>query len=368
MKITCGDIADYMEEIAPSSLAEKWDNTGLLIGSRSNEVKRVLVCLDIGAAVVDEAAEVHAGMIISHHPVIFEGLKSIDTGSAKGRCIESLIKNCISVFCAHTNLDFADSGVNEQLARVIGLTDIKDLNPDRTEKLYKIVVFVPAEAMDSVRNALCISGAGHIGNYSNCTFAAGGTGTFMPLEGTNPYAGKKGRLEKTGEFRLETIISRKLLAGAIRKMLAAHPYEEVAYDVYPLELPEKRFGLGKSGRLPERRPFKEFVGHMKEALHADTIRVIGPAPEEVEKAAVFCGSFDGNYSGILRERPDVLVTGDIKYHTAVEIREMGICVIDAGHYATERVIVKPLAEKLHEGFEGLECICSVSETEPYTYY
>jgi len=364
MPVKVKDIIDFMEEIAPKSLAEQWDNVGLLVGSKEQSVNRVMVSLDATSTVVDEAAEKKVDMLITHHPVIFKGLKSLNEEYFIPKILAKLIRNNISVFSAHTNLDAADGGVNEQLAKVLGLAEIRNLNSYREEKLFKLVVFVPVSHVEEVRNALCNAGAGWIGNYSDCSFMTEGTGTFKPLDGSNPYIGKQGNIEKVSEYRLETVVPEKVLKRVIEAMLSAHPYEEVAYDIYPLEIKGKEYGLGKIGELKAPMEFEEFASMVKKQLGIDHLRIIGKMPEEIRKVAVFCGSFDENWSGIVREKADVLITGDIKYHAAVEAAEREICVIDAGHYATEKVIVPVLAKVLQERFPEIEVICAYTESDP----
>ncbi|HHW47072.1 MAG TPA: Nif3-like dinuclear metal center hexameric protein [Clostridiaceae bacterium] len=364
MTVKVKDIICFMNEIAPKNLAEQWDNVGLLVGCKEQSVNRVMVILDATSKVVEEAVGKKIDMLVTHHPVIFKGLKSLDEENAVPKILAKLIRNNISVFCAHTNLDAADGGVNEQLAKVLGLTEIRNLNSYREEKLFKLVVFVPVGHIDEVRNAICNAGAGWIGNYSDCSFMTQGTGTFKPLDGSNPFIGKQGNIEKVSEYRLETIVPEKVLKRVIEAMISAHPYEEVAYDIYPLEIKGKEYGLGKVGILEEPMSRENFVSTVKKQLGIDHLRLIGEMPKEIRKVAVFCGSFDENWHGIIREKADVLVTGDIKYHAAVEAAERKICVIDAGHYATEKVIVPVLAKKLNERFPGIEVISSCTESDP----
>ncbi|MGI6778640.1 MAG: Nif3-like dinuclear metal center hexameric protein [Acetivibrionales bacterium] len=365
MSIVCGEIIDFFEGFAPLRLAEEWDNVGLIIGNRNEEVNRLMLCLDVTSDVVDEAVSKKINMIVSHHPFLFKGLKRISGDSAKTRIIYKLIKNDINVYCAHTNLDVAKGGINDCLAGILELTDVTSLNKYRGEKFYKLVVFVPEDSTDIVRNAISDAGAGHIGKYSDCTFSVKGIGTFRPLEGTNPYIGSKGNLEKVVEYRIETIVPCGILEKVIINMVKAHPYEEVAYDVYPLEMEDERYGLGNIGLLKESKSFDEFTKIVKQKLEIDTIRVIGSPPKKVRKVAVFCGSFDGNWASIMNNKADVLITGDIKYHTAMEALEMGLCILDAGHFATERIIIPRLDSMLKERFPTLEVIRNSAEKSPF---
>ncbi|MCX7921611.1 MAG: Nif3-like dinuclear metal center hexameric protein [Clostridia bacterium] len=364
MGVKCSEIIMVLEEFAPVFLAEDWDNVGLLLGNRESEINKVMLCLDVTSRVVDEAIKQKVDLIISHHPLIFKSIKRVTCDDVLGRNIYKLIQNNIGVYCAHTNLDVTTDGVNEHLARTLGLSDVKNLNTYKAEKLYKIVVFVPEESVDNVREAMCKAGAGWIGNYSDCTFKVKGIGTFRPLEGTNPYIGTKGSLEEVSEYKLETIVPQKGLQRVIDCMMEAHPYEEVAYDVYPMAIDGKQYGMGKIGVLEEPQTLESFIAVLKEKLGTNYVRVIGGTEHNVKKVAVFCGSFDGNLSGVLKGKADVLVTGDIKYHTAQDILEMGICVIDAGHFNTEIIILEKIKELLNGKLSDLEVISNNVEYDP----
>jgi dinuclear metal center YbgI/SA1388 family protein len=368
MGVKCEEIARYIEEFAPTALAEDWDNVGLLLGSRNSDVKRVLVCLDVTSKVVEEAIEKGVDLIVSHHPFIFRGIKRITEDEPKGKLIFKLIRNSIGVYSAHTNYDVAEGGLNDHLAEIIGLKEIRNLKSYKREKLYKIVVFVPEDYIDEVRNAMSSAGAGWIGKYSDCSFMVKGIGTFKPLENTNPHIGMQGRLEKVSEYRLETIAPQNLINKVVSSMVKSHPYEEVAYDVYPLQLSGKEYGLGKVGYLEKPMPLKEFIELVHSRLNVDTVRLIGNVRHDIRKVATFCGSFDESWQDILRENADILITGDIKYHAAVDIQEMGLCVMDAGHYNTEKIMVMRMAKMLSEKFRNIDVISCNMEQDPFITY
>lgn len=359
------EIIKYIENIAPKNLAEDYDNVGLIIGKKESEIKRIMVCLDVTSKVVEEAVGKSVDLIVSHHPFIFKGLKRINGDDVKGSIIYNLIKNNIAVYSAHTNLDIADGGVNESLAKVLGLCNLQNLKKHRILKLYKVAVFIPKEDVDKVRDAMSEAGAGWIGNYSDCTFMTNGIGTFKPLEGTNPYIGLKGKLEHVNEVKLETIVSQEKLHNVIDKMIKAHPYEEVAYDIYSLSMDGKEYGLGKVGTLKNSETLNNFISSVKEKLNVKNVRVIGNIDKKIKKVAVFCGSYDENCNKTVISKADVLVTGDIKYHTAIDMAEMGMCVIDAGHFNTERIIVPKLVNILNEQFENLDIFSNTVEKDPF---
>lgn len=367
MSIKCGEIVRFMEEMAPPCLAEDWDNVGLIAGSRNQDIKRVMVCLDVTSKVAHEAVEKKIDLIVSHHPFIFKGLKRITEDDPKGSVVYKLIRNGIGVYSAHTNLDFAVEGINDTLAGLLGLSNIRSLKKYKSEKLYKVVVFVPEAHVDQVRDAMSNAGAGWTGNYSDCSFMVKGKGTFKPLEGTNPYIGSQGNMEKVDEYRLETIVPREKLKNVINAMTEAHPYEEVAYDVYSTEIEGKEYGYGKVGTLIGVQKPESFISFVKEKLNVKNVRVIGNPEKEIGNVAVFCGSFDESMLSKLKG-VDVLVTGDLKYHASLDAAEMGLFIIDAGHFGTERIIVPKLARTLAEKFPLIEVETSVLEEDPIKIY
>jgi dinuclear metal center YbgI/SA1388 family protein len=362
-------LINYLEELAPKRLAYEWDNVGLQIGSSQGPVKKILVTLDVNERVLEEATGVGADFIVTHHPFIFRPVKTVRIDLPQGRLIANALAGNIRIFAAHTNLDIAAGGVNDALAKRLDLNDIEILRVHGEETLEKIVVFVPRGHEDKVREALAGVGAGWIGNYSHCTFQASGTGTFMPGEGTTPYIGKQGKLERVDEIRLETVYPTTLRKRVIRAMENAHPYEEVAYDIYPLLNEGRPYGLGRIGKLNEPCTLGELCARIKEKLQVSALRVTEQADKLVKKVAV-CGGSGGDLAhAALFAGADVLVTGDLKYHEAQDAKAIGISVIDAGHDATERVIVPVLCTYLQnklaaDGYDT-DVVVSTVETAPW---
>ncbi len=330
--ISCQTLIQILEKWAPRKLAMDWDNPGLATGELSAEVSKVLLTLTVTSETVEFAAKNGYGMIISHHPLIFKPLKSLKKDTPLGKIIYEAIKNDIVIYSAHTNMDIAKDGINDILVQLLDLEQIKVLKPTYREKLYKLTVFVPIGYEDAVRDAMCDAGAGHIGNYSHCTFNAQGFGTFKPLEGTNPFIGEYNKLEKADEIRIETIVPESHLKKVVNAMIKAHPYEEVAYDIYPLENPGREFGLGRIGYTKEPVTLKEFCEVVKDKLGISHLRAVGDLSNHT---AAFFGA-------------DVLVTGDVKYHDALDAKELGLAVIDAGHFATENILLPVLKEHLEQ--------------------
>jgi hypothetical protein len=279
-----------------------------------------------------------------------------------------IIEKGLNVYCAHTNLDFSDKGLNYFLAKKVGLCNIENLVNVKSENLYKLVVFAPEDSVDNVRQALCDAGAGWTGNYSSCTFLAKGIGTFKPMEGTNPYIGKKGLLEKVHEYRIETIVEKSKLGCVIDKMIEVHPYEEIAYDVYLLENMWKQTGIGKIGMLlKENTDFLGFIEDVKKNLNLSIARVVGIPDKVIKKVGVFSGAFDEKIISKISGRIDALITGDIKYHTAQALEREGICVIDAGHYSTEIIVKELLLDIIKSKFKEIELIKSNVERDVFKY-
>ena len=364
-------IAAIVEELAPLELAEPWDNPGWQLGDPRAPVEKVLLCLDVGREVVKEAGQKGAQLILTHHPLFFKGMKSLRVDTPQGALAAELLRLGIGVYAAHTNLDRARLGVSDALAKILGLESTEVLVPAE-ERYYKLVVFVPVEHVEAVREALGAAGAGWIGNYSHCTFGVEGTGTFLPLEGTSPYIGRQGVLERVREVRLETVVPSALVEKAVRAMLEVHPYEEVAYDLYPLANRFKpSLGLGRVGVLPEAVPLRNFAGRVREALGLGAVRWAGEEGRPVRRVAV-CGGAGGElWKEALAARADVLVTGDVSYHTARDMLAAGLAFVDAGHFGTERAVLPLLKELLARALEerglAVDLLLSEGEKDPFKY-
>ncbi|MCR1897879.1 Nif3-like dinuclear metal center hexameric protein [Irregularibacter muris] len=350
MAVKCQTIIEVMEQLAPKSLAEQWDNVGLQIGHPRADIQKVLVSLDLTEEVIQEAIAHGANMIITHHPFIFQPLKHIRWDLPTGRLIKELIQHEIVLYAAHTNLDIAQQGLNDMLAQKLSLQNIEILSQTGQEKLYKIVVFVPKGHEEQIRDVLSNKGAGWIGNYSHCTFQTPGTGTFKPLEGTNPFIGNIGKIEYTQEYRLETIVPQSDLSKVIKAMIKAHPYEEVAYDIYPLENQGKVFGIGRIGNLQQPISYEDFLQSIKNILNINRLRLSGPIPSSIKRVALCTGSGAQFMHQAARQGGDVYITGDVKYHEAQQAKDLGICLIDAGHFATEVIVIEGLKNYLDAAF------------------
>lgn len=354
----CKDVIDIMEKLAARNLAYSWDNVGLQIGDLKDDIERIIVTLDVTDELVDEAIDKRVDMIISHHPFIFKPINNIRGDDPKGKIINKLIKNDINLYVSHTNMDIADRGLNQILAEKLGLRDTRVLSVTDSEKLYKIAVFVPEGYEDDVRKALGDAEAGWIGNYSHCTFQTKGIGTFKPLEGAEPFIGRVDEIEKVDEYRIETVVSQRNLSNAINKMIEAHPYEEVAYDVYPMELNGKLSGLGRIGELENPMAYEEFIYSLKDILSIDTLRVAGVKKDKITRVGLCTGSGADFMVDAARAGADVYITGDVKYHEAQMAEDLDIILIDAGHYATEIIFMDGVKDYLDKELSNIEVIKS----------
>ncbi|SIT82213.1 Nif3-like dinuclear metal center hexameric protein [Edaphobacillus lindanitolerans] len=364
------DIIGLMEEWAPKKFAYDWDPVGLQIGRPDAVIDRVLVTLDVTEEVVKEAAESSAGLIIAHHPLIFRPMKSVRTDTPQGRIVEACIRNGISVFAAHTNLDVAPGGVNDMLAERLGLRETAILTETYVEPLYKLAVYTPHDSVDKVREALGKAGAGAIGDYVNCTYEIEGTGRFTPAEGADPYIGKIGKSEAVEETKIEVVLTASIRSKVEQAMIEAHPYEEPAYDFFVLDQRLEEYGIGRIGKLGRPMSLQEFAEHVKERLGVPVLRVVDGGKPEIRTVAVLGGS-GGKYTADAANRgADVLVTGDIDFHTAQDTAALGLSIVDPGHHI-ERIMVGGVAERLGRaaGEKGLACtfIESGIITEPFRF-
>ncbi|WP_050615798.1 Nif3-like dinuclear metal center hexameric protein [Bacillus testis] len=371
MKIPNGfEVISAFEQFSPKKLAMEGDKIGLQIGTLNKPVSKVMLALDVLEEVVDEAIETKVDLIIAHHPLIFRPLKKIDTSSAPGRIVEKLIKHDITVYAAHTNLDVAKGGVNDLIAEALQLKDTEVLVDTHQVALKKLAVYVPLEAEEAVREALGRAGAGAIGQYSHCSFSAAGKGRFLPEDGTDPYIGSTGKLETVEEVRIETIYPEDIEKKVLAAMLKAHPYEEVAYDLYPLDNQGEALGLGRIGSLEEEMTLEAFAYRVKEAFGLHGLRVVGNLKDKVKKVAVLGGDGNKYFMTAKFRGADVYVTGDMYYHTAHDAMMAGLNIVDPGHNIEKVMkagVTKYLKEYSEQAKWELNIFPSAIHTDPFTF-
>ncbi|MFN2745300.1 Nif3-like dinuclear metal center hexameric protein [Bacillus sp. z60-18] len=368
--INGNEIIQLFEQFSPKSFAVEGDKIGLQIGTLNKKIKHVMVTLDVLEETVDEAIEKNVDLIIAHHPPVFRPLKHVITDQPGGRLIEKCIKHDVAVYAAHTNLDVADGGVNDMLAEALGLTKTKVLIPTYEEPFKKLAVYVPKDYEDQVRAALGDAGAGHIGAYSHCAFSSEGIGSFRPLDEADPFIGETGKLERVHEVRIETVYPASLEKAVIKAMKKAHPYEEVAFDIYPVEQAPLQKGLGRIGELEEDMTLEQFARHVKEKLQANGARMVGKPDAKVKKVAVLGGDGNKYIHQAKRMEADVYVTGDLYFHTAHDAMMIGLNVVDPGHYA-EQIMKEGVTKKLSVMCEkkkyDVTIFPSETNTNPFTF-
>ena len=326
------EITNAIEAYAPLYLQEGWDNSGMQVGDPEHEVTGVLLCTDVREEILDEAIELGANMIISHHPLLFRGLKKIVGRTYQERIVARALKHDITIYCAHTNMDCAQGGVNFKMAEKLGMKNVQVLDPQQSTQ-RKIVVFVPQEAAQKVEKALCDAGAGRLGNYDNCSYQMNGEGHYRALEGAKPWSGKVGEIHHEPEVRLEVLVNKALCGKAVAAMLKAHPYEEPAFDIISLENGDKYAGLGVIGDV-EPQDAREFLEKVKQAFEVDTLRYSGNLDRKVSRIAM-CGGAGAEFTGLaMSQGADVYITGDMKYHD-FQGNEDRIILADIGHYESE---------------------------------
>ena len=342
------DIAEAVERLAPPSLAEDWDNCGIQVGDPAAKASRVLVALTPMGEVFEEAEETGADFLLFHHPLIFGSLNSVDVGSYPGTLIARAVQRNLAVYAAHTTYDAAPGGVSVALAKALGLRGPLRVVSPRGE-LRKLVIFVPQENVDAVAGALAEAGAGVIGEYTHCTFRTSGMGTFLGGEATDPYLGKRGRLEKVEEIRLETVVPAHASDRAVAAAIAAHPYEETALDLYPVEGHPAGCGYGRIGTLPDPMTSDELCEHVSDRLGSPARLVADPdSGRRMERVAVLGGSGGSFVREAAASGAEAFVTGDLDYHDALLADSLGLATIDAGHAPTELPSLEPLALRLAE--------------------
>lgn len=360
------EILSELEKLAPLSLQEEYDNAGLTVGNPENETKGCIICLDIGESTIDEAVSKNFGLIISHHPVIFKGLKRLTGQTMTERIVAKAIREDIAICSMHTNLDNIFEGVNRELCRQLGLVNTSILR--KTDGLLrKLVTFCPSGDAEKVREALFNGGAGHIGEYDRCSFNTEGTGSFRAGEKSNPYVGEPGEFHFENETRIETIFPAYRQKNIIQALLESHPYEEVAYDIYPLENEFNLAGAGMIGELEVRISESEFLQKIKDVLKVPCIRHSPLLGKMVGTVAVCGGSGSFLLQDAMQQGADFFISADIKYHQFFDA-DSKVVIVDAGHYETEQFTCNLLADYLKKKFANFAVQISETPVNPVKYF
>lgn len=359
------ELLEFLESIAPLAYQESYDNSGLICGNIDAEVKSVMITLDCTEEVLDEALSAGCSLVIAHHPIIFSGLKKINGKNYTERVIIKAIKNDIAIYAAHTNFDNIHNGVNERIAEKLGLINTKILSP-QTGKLRKLITFCPVDKADHVRKALFDAGAGHIGNYSECSFNVEGYGTFKANKGANPYVGEKGKQHHENELKIESIYTVERERAIIEALLKSHPYEEPAYDLIELANKNNKVGSGMIGNLSFPEDENVFLKNLKQVMQTSCVRHTKLTGKKVSKVAVCGGSGSFLLLEAINAGADVFVSADFKYHQFFDA-DNKIVIADIGHYESEQFTKQLFYDLLTKKFPTFAVHLSKINTNPINY-
>jgi dinuclear metal center YbgI/SA1388 family protein len=362
MAMKLSEVLSALDQIAPTRLAEPWDNVGLLVGDPQQDVSRAMLTIDYTADVAAEAREAGCDLIIAYHPPIFEALKRI----VAPHPIYDAISRGVAIYSPHTALDVADGGTNDMLADALGLVERRPLRLAQTKaSQLKLVTFVPEAQVDTVASALFDAGCGRIGNYTQCSFRSPGQGTFFGDESTNPAVGKKNQLERADEIRLETVVPIACLANALKALYASHPYEEPAFDLVQLAAAPEKSGQGRIGTLAEPTDRADVLRRIKSALERDHLLVAGPTDGKITTAAACAGSCGDLLNDALAQKAELYLTGEMRHHDALKAAGRGMTVVCTLHSNSERAVLKRLSAKLTEALPSLAVQISARDADPF---
>jgi dinuclear metal center YbgI/SA1388 family protein len=364
---TVGDLVDFLDRFAPPALAADWDNVGLLLGERAQSVARVMTCLTVTPESAAEAVAQKAELIVTHHPILFRGVKRLTDETPDGHTLLRLARAGIAVYSPHTAFDNNAGGINEILAQLLGLTDLAPLRHQHSPRELKIVVFVPDKDLARVSDAMFAAGAGHIGQYRECSFRLSGTGTFFGSDDTNPTVGQKGRREEVAEWRLEMVCPQEELAPVLTALSQSHSYEEPAFDVYPLQPRPSQFGDGRIGIPQAACSLADLARKLKAGLDLHALAVVGDSQRPVRRVAIVCGAGGELLADVLRAGADTFVTGELRFHDYLAARAQGLALLLPGHYASERVGIEHLAQTLQNQYPQLRVWASHDEGDPVAW-
>lgn len=380
MTVRLAEVVDVLDTLYDPRGAQPWDAVGLVTGDLDQPVRRVMLAVDPTQAVIEEALAWPADLLVTHHPLLLRPVHGVATSHPKGRAVTALVRAGVALQVAHTNADVAEPGVSDALAETLGVVDLRPVRPEPAPQATdKLVAFVPVAAVDRVVDALAAAGAGRIGDYERCAWNTAGTGTFTARPGARPTRGEVGRTERVEEARVEMVLPQSARPAVVAALRAVHPYEEPAFDLFPLAALPGRRGLGRVGRLPEPRTLAEFVGSVVGALPttAAGVRVAGDPDRPVRTVAVCGGAGDDLFDEVRASAADVFVTADLRHHPASEALEHGgPALVDCAHWATEwpwlrdaeRLLLAGLGERDGRGMDSVETRVSEIVTDPWASY
>ncbi|SFH10384.1 Nif3-like dinuclear metal center hexameric protein [Pedobacter insulae] len=359
-------ITDYLESVAPLNYQEDYDNAGLIVGQPQQEITGVLVALDCTELIVEEAIARQCNLIITHHPIVFKGLKRFNSKTYVERVVQKAIKNDIALYAIHTNLDHVANGVSGEICKRLGIMNGRVLAP-KSGLLKKLVTFCPTASANAVKEALFSAGAGNIGNYSECSFSSEGIGTFNGNENTDPFVGVPGSRHHEKEQRIEVIFKVQDERKIVISLLEHHPYEDVAYDIYPLSNSLANVGAGMIGWLSQEMEGMDFLQHVKDKMHTKVIRHTAVLPKQIKKVAVCGGAGSFLLKDAIAAGADAFVTADFKYHEFFDA-ENKLIICDIGHYESEQFTSNLLRDSLFTKFPNLAIYLTGHNTNPVNYF
>lgn len=366
--VKVSDIVGWFDNVAPRALAASWDNTGLLLGDPAGEVLQIMTCLTLTIDVAREAVDKKVDLVITHHPIPFKPIKNLSATTAEGKILWLLASHGISVFSPHTRWDDSSIGINQALAGMIGLSEFKPLESARGPVEVKLVTFVPKGHVEQVRSALFGAGAGFIGNYSECSFQLSGTGTFRGNEESSPVVGQKGNREEVHEERLEVVCPVGKLDEVVAALRLSHPYEEPAFDLISLAQKPLNSGTGVIGTLADAIALGKLVEKFGAALNVNSLQWIGDASRKVNRVAIVCGSGGGLLEKAFLQGADCFITGEMRFHDSLAVREANATAILLGHFASERFSMDKLAVLLKDSFPMVVSQASECEIDPLNFW
>ncbi len=358
-----------IEALAPLTLAQDWDNVGLLLGDAETDIHSILMCIDTTAPVVEEAIRLKADLILSYHPVMFDGIKRL-TAQGPNAHLYKLIQHGIGLYSFHTAMDVASGGVNDVLAEAIGMCSPKPLGDfveDPNGPAYKVVTFVPQQHVTQVAEALYAAGAGQIGHYSHCGFQTEGVGSFLPLDEASPFIGQRGKLEQLQEIRLETVVREANIRQVVAALRKTHPYETPAFDVIKHQDVEHQLGLGRVGQFEQPASLDTILDRIKVNIQAKAVGIIGPRKKLYDKAAVCAGSCGKIIFEALAQECDLYVTGELKHHTALAAQEAGLTCVCLSHTVSERFALKKIRPSLKKCLPHVKIRVSRCDKDPFEW-
>ncbi len=357
------ELLNRIDNIAPFSLQENYDNSGLQFGDLNSEIRKILITLEVTGGSVERAIKSDANVILAHHPILFFPIKKIIKQDMP--VFFKAVTSGINIIAVHTNFDISENGLNDYVGNLLGIRKERPIQMSN-EKIYKLAVYVPADYANKLRDVLFSAGAGKIGNYSDSSFNIFGIGTFKPLEGSKPFVGKEGTHSSTEEVKIETIVPERFVGRAIAAMKRAHPYEEPAYDIYELKIDNINSGIGMIGSLEKTFSLDNFALFVKEKLQANYLRFIGNEHVKIQRVALCTGAGSSLLEYVRNKNVDLFITGDITYHTAVHAKELGVNILDVEHFDSEKFFVDAIYESLlKEKIDSNLLVKYNNENSPY---